>query len=382
MNTTNIFNRPMTWLSKVVLKPEEQSGDNIQTTTIGAFLAPEYQQLFAARIAEIRALCPTLEDKLRNEDRVKQLKIKLPAGVVSAVLQGGMGQDNETERNGVIAIDIDAKDNPAVHDWEALKQVVGQLPYVAYAGLSVSGLGIFALIPVADPMKHKQHFDALVRHFAQMEVRLLQEGEAEETQMEVRLQQECEAEETVLQGLVLDPAPSNIASKRFVSYDPAPVWKTEAEVYEDTLEPAAGSSPSTTVPAASSPSATVPGALASGPSHFTAHPLEPRPNMLRGLLRKLFEPLPARDLQPFDLEGFLQDHRIPYEARSRQGGTQYIVQCPWQELHSSHSHADSAIFRYPDGRIGYKCLHAHCAGRTWHDFRAFYDPDAYAWMAQ
>ena len=128
--------------------------------------------------------------------------------------------------------------------------------------------------------------------------------------------------------------------------------------------------------------ATVPYALASGPSHFTAHPLEPRPNMLRGLLRKLFEPLPARDLQPFDLEGFLQDHRIPYEARSRQGGIQYIVQCPWQELHSSHSHADSAIFRYPDGRIGYKCLHAHCAGRTWHDFRAFYDPDAYAWMAQ
>lgn len=315
--TTNIFNRLMTSLNRVTLQAAEQNGDNIKTITIGQFVSPEYQANYAQQIAQIRALCPTLEDKIKNEDRVKQLKVRLPAGIISGVAADGIGQDNIVERNGVISIDIDAKDNPDIHDWEALKRDLASLPFVAYAGISVSGLGVFALIPILDPMKHKEHFDALERYFAE-------------------------------NGLKLDRAPKNISSKRFVSYDPAPVWNTEAEVYEEVIE--------------------------AQPVVVDEHSLEPRPGMLKQMLRSLMMPLCiSDDFPPFDLEDFLRNHGIEYEARPRQGGTQYVVRCPWAHLHSSHSYADSALFRYPDGRIGYKCLHDHCADRTWHDFREFYE---------
>ena len=143
--TTNIFNRLMTSLNRVTLQAAEQNGDNIKTITIGQFVSPEYQTNYAQQIAQIRALCPTLEDKIKNEDRVKQLKVRLPAGIISGVAADGIGQDNIVERNGVISIDIDAKDNPDIHDWEALKRDLASLPFVAYAGISVSGLGVFAL---------------------------------------------------------------------------------------------------------------------------------------------------------------------------------------------------------------------------------------------
>lgn len=334
--TTNIFERQMTWLSRVTLPHAEQNGENMCTTTIGNFMSPDYQRNFARQINRIRDLCPTLEDKILHEDTVKALKMSLPAGIISGIAEGGIGQDNIVRRNGIICVDIDAKDNRSIHDWEALKKVVGKLPFVGYTGLSVTGLGIFALIPVRDPEKHKEHFEALVRFFADLSLCLPQQGDAEAT---------------ILQGLVLDSAPSNIASKRFISYDPSPVWKTVAEVYEDIVEvrPHVGS------------------------SSAGNRPLEPRPGMLRQMLQQLMSPLTFNDLPPFDLEGFLRDHAIDYTARPRQGGTQYIVRCPWAHLHSSHSYADSAIFRYEDGRIGYKCQHAHCADKTWHDYREFYE---------
>ena len=326
----------MTWLSRVTLPTADQNGNNVITTTIGNFLSPDYQRQFTVQIEEIRALCPTLKNKQRNEERVKQLKVRLPAGIISGVVEGGIGQDNIVYRNGVISIDIDVKDNPRIHDWEAFKREVERLPFVAYAGLSVSGLGIFALIPILDPEKHKEHFDALVRFFAQWEVRFIQQGDTEAT---------------VLDGLVLDPAPSNIASKRFVSYDPEPVWKTEAEVFEDVVE-------------------TPPRISMTTSGH---RPLEPRPGLLRRALQRLMSPLNVSDLPPLDLEEFFREHAIEYEARPRQGGTQYLVHCPWEHLHSSRSYAESAIFRYPDGRIGYKCLHAHCAEKKWQDYREYYE---------
>ena len=334
--TTNIFNRLMTSLNRVTLQAAEQNGDNIKTITIGQFVSPEYQANYAQQIAQIRALCPTLEDKIKNEDRVKQLKVRLPAGIISGVAADGIGQDNIVERNGVISIDIDAKDNPDIHDWEALKRDLASLPFVAYAGISVSGLGVFALIPILDPMRHKEHFDSLDRYFTDY-------------------------------GLKLDRAPQNISSKRFVSYDPAPVWNTEAEVYEQLVE--APLNPLNPLNSLNSLNPLNP----LNPLNSSNPSLEPRPGMLKQLLRSMVMPLCSSDFAPFDLEDFLHRHGIEYEARPRQGGTQYIVRCPWAHLHSSHSYADSALFRYPDGRIGYKCLHDHCADRTWHDFREYYE---------
>ena len=317
--TTNIFQRQMTWLSKVVLTSDEQNGNNIIPMQIGEFLAPEWQAQYSSNIEAIRKLCPTLEDKKRNHDRIATLKKSLPAGIISGVAVDGISEQNIIKRNSVIAIDIDAKDNPALYDWQAVKNEVSKSPYVAYAGLSVSGLGIYALIPIEDATKHKQHFDAIVSDFANTVFAIMQSQDTEPT---------------ILHGIRLDQAPSNIASKRFVSYDSQPYCNANAQVYSKTIEP--------------------------------VKLYERKYTSYRGSGNQ------------FDVEAFLIAHNISYNVRERHGGLQYIVTCPWVELHSSRSKADSAVFVYPNGKPGFKCMHGHCADKHWQEFREFYEPDAYS----
>jgi|GEM_PF-2143666 len=315
--TTNIFQRRMTRLSRVVLSSGEQNGNNIMQQTIGDFLDPQRQRQHIALIEAIRALCPTLEEKERNHDRIAALKKSLPAGIISGVAVDGISEQNIVERNSVIAIDVDAKDNPALYDWQAVKAAVSKSPYAAYAGLSVSGLGIFVLIPIDDATKHKQHFDAVVSDFANTTFTIMQNEDTEPT---------------ILHGIRLDPAPSNIASKRFVSYDPQPYWNTEAQIYTKTFEP------------------------------------------MKLYVRKYTS---YHSGKQFDVEAFLNAHGIAYNERERHGGVQYIVTCPWANLHSSRSKADSAVFVDADGKPGYKCMHGHCADKHWQQYREFYEPDAY-----
>lgn len=313
----NIFNRPMTIIRSVMLKPSEQSGDNIETITIGEFLDPQRQYEYKERIEAIRELCPNLVEKEKNKPRVDALKKRLPAGITSGVAVDGIGEDSIVERNSTIAFDIDAKDNPALYDWEAVKTVIGLSPYVSYAGLSSSGLGVWGLIPVADAMKHKEHFNAIVEDFAKTTFTIMQNQDSEPT---------------ILHGINLDPAPSNIASKRFMSYDPNPYWNTEAQVYTKVKEPI---------------------------------------HLYQGAFT-------SNCTGSFDIEAFFKKHNIAYNARERHGGIQYIVTCPWVHLHSSSSKADSAVFVYPDGMLGYKCMHAHCADKHWRQYRLYYEPDAYS----
>lgn len=319
--TTNIFEREMTILSNVMLKAEDQNGYNISTTTIGEFLDPKRQIEYIETIGAIRALCPTLEEKERNKARVDALKKSLPAGIMSGVAVDGIGEQNIVYRNNVIAFDIDGKDNPSIYDWEAVKDEISKSPFVGYTGLSSSGLGVWGLIPVEDAMKHKEHFDAIVADFAHTTFTIKQ----------------CrDTEPTVLHGITLDTAPSNIASKRFMSYDPQPYWNTAAQIYTKVKEPIK-------------------------------------------LCSRIFSPNYTGD-KVFNVEAFLIKHNIPYSMRERHGGIQYLVECPWSHLHSSRSKAESAVFEYSDGRVGYKCMHAHCADKHWHQFREFYEPDAYSYL--
>ena len=297
--------------------PHEHNGNNIVSVSIGSFLSPEYQSQFMPQIAAIRELCPTLDDKERNHDRIAALKKSLPAGIISGIAQDGIGENNIVERNAVIGIDIDAKDNPALYDWQAVKREVAKSPYVAYAGLSASGLGIFALIPIKDATRHKEHFDAIVLDFANTTFSVFQNQETDPT---------------ILHGLRLDQAPSNIASKRFLSYDPQPYCNTEAQIYEKIQEPIRLHVPKV--------------------SSYSSDKI-------------------------FDVEAFLHKHNIAYNVRERHGGLQYIVTCPWCELHSSRSKAESAVFVYSDGKPGYKCMHSHCSDKHWQDYRQYYEPDAY-----
>lgn len=308
----DIFTRRMSRLRRVTLTPSELAG-GIITQTIGGFIDPQVQAMYAPQIAKIRSLCPTQDEKDRNHEEVARLKRALPAGVVSAVVENGIGKENVVERNGVLAIDIDGKDNPAIADWEAFKNELAKCRFIAYVGLSISGLGVFALIPIADPMKHKEHFDSAVQDFKKATFTFPQNGDTEST---------------TIHGVKLDQAPSNPASKRFVSYDPNPYINKEACVYQKTYE-------------------------------------IPQPTIRRQ--RKNFT-------GKWNVKDWLDSHDIPYNEESwGDGGTKYIVRCPWRHLHSSHSKKESAVLEGPEGAPGFKCQHDHCIEKRWHDFRAFYE---------
>ena len=313
VQTTNIFTRQMSRLRRVTLQQHELA-DGILTQTIGGFIDPRMQYRYIRQITEIRSLCSTLEEKERNKKKIAQIKLSLPAGIVSAVVVGGIGKDSVKEKNGVICIDIDAKDNPAITDWQAFKHEIAKSRFIAYAGLSVSGLGVFAMIPIADPERHEEHYEAIVQDFKKATFTFTQEGESEPI---------------TLDGVNLDQSCKDISRKRFVSYDPQPYINTAAQVYCKTYVPPI---------------------------------LQPR------FMRTYSGP------QTWSLRGWLDVHGITYNMRERHGGIQYVVTCPWHELHSSRSRGESVIFEHPNGAVGYKCMHSHCAEKRWIDYREFYEP--------
>ena len=284
--------------------------NNIQVITIADFCNPRRQYQYAQRIAEIRSYCPDAESKERNKEIVDRLKTSLPAGIISCVADG-LGESNVIARNGVMAIDIDASKNPAIYDWEAVKTELAKSPYIAYCGLSVSGLGVWGMIPISNPEKHLEHFRAISKDF----------------ERQFSIWQNGDQEPTILNGIHLDSAPSNIISKRFVSYDPAPYTNVNAKIYERMEE-------------------------------------LPQPQ------RTFFNPN-----KEFDVEGWLKAHGIAYNARFRHGGIQYIVRCPNAAQHTTGTHkAESAVFLYPDGRPGYNCKHDHCSHIHWPEYRKIYEP--------
>jgi len=102
------------------------------------------------------------------------------------------------DHSGLIQFDIDSKDNPV--DMDELKTNIKHIPYVAYLGFSTSGKGLWGLIPIKHPERHKSHFRAIQKSFRNA-------------------------------GVTIDPAPSNVASFRFTSYDPDPYYNHKAELF-------------------------------------------------------------------------------------------------------------------------------------------------------
>ena len=78
----------------------------------------------------------------------------------------------------------------------------------------------------------------------------------------------------------------------------------------------------------------------------------------------------------FNIEEFIEKHSIKI-AKQIVGNnyTKYLLEeCPFNENHKS---PDSALFSFSNGAIAFKCFHSSCSNKTWHDFREFYEPDAY-----
>lgn len=148
---------------------------------LGDFLRPD-----AATIKRILALRAIVDKDKRNE-----IKKTLPAATISGAFSKRLASEI-TAYNGLLCIDFDAADNPGKSP-EEMREMLAEFQEVAFAGISVGGKGVYAIIPTncTDPGQHPRICDF-------MRTVLLQAG------------------------LFADPSCKDVCRLRFVSYDPAP----------------------------------------------------------------------------------------------------------------------------------------------------------------
>ena len=142
-------------------------------------------------------------DRLRrstSDDEKKQIKTQLPAATISGVFAPTRATKNLTRHSGLICVDIDH-----CEDCAAVMGQLADMDIVAYCSRSVSGHGVFAIIPLAYPDKHKQQFEALRRYFRE-------------------------------QGIELDRQCSDITRLRVISYDPDAMIRIDAVPYRGVYE--------------------------------------------------------------------------------------------------------------------------------------------------
>lgn len=137
-----------------------------------------------------------------NKDDRSRLKLKkLPCATVSATFTTRSREVPLEERlehyNSLMVLDFDG-----LADVEDAKKRLSGLPYIFYAGLSVSGKGLFAIVPIDtdDYRMHKIFFDALQEEMLQL-------------------------------GLVVDKACSDVTRLRVLSYDPAAYLNVDCHVF-------------------------------------------------------------------------------------------------------------------------------------------------------
>lgn len=137
-----------------------------------------------------------------RQNRDPSLKKSLPLATVGAEMQHGRRDEHIIHRTGWIALDIDAKDNPHIKNAEALRNALARIVYIAFAGLSVSGNGAWALVKVSNPDRQPDHFEQLKVDFRN-------------------------------RGIVLDPTKGkNANDARFYSYDPDAIVKSQFKIYD------------------------------------------------------------------------------------------------------------------------------------------------------
>ena len=100
---------------------------------------------------------------------------------------------------------------------------------------------------------------------------------------------------------------------------------------------------------------------------------------IAGLLPEPPKPSRSNDWgrESFDLDEFLDKHGIIVKEKvTTRDGVRYILDhCVFNE---SHRGRDAMIFRWNNGAIAYKCLHASCSSYQWRDVRMLFEPDAYS----
>lgn len=101
---------------------------------------------------------------VKTKQEKDALKSKLPAITPSGLFNTKRKVENLVHHTGLIQIDIDGKDNPHLNMADT-KELLKQVEQVCFCAFSVGGNGLFALVPIAEPKLHKEHFLALEEDF-------------------------------------------------------------------------------------------------------------------------------------------------------------------------------------------------------------------------
>lgn len=128
----------------------------------------------------------------------KAMKKKLPQAAISGVFSK-RNKEGLIQHSGLICIDLDGKDNPDMCI-EETKAMLAEMAEIAFVSVSVGGHGLFAIIPIAYPNRHEEHFLSLQDDFKAL-------------------------------GLTIDPACKDVCRMRCMSYDPAPIINTTPKTY-------------------------------------------------------------------------------------------------------------------------------------------------------
>lgn len=142
--------------------------------------------------------------KIEDADEFREVKKLMPMYTPSGVFSK-RSKEGLIQHSGFICLDVDAKDNPTV-DLQAFLASLKDAESIYFASRSISGKGVFILVPVAFPDKHELHFDALVEDFSKI-------------------------------GIKIDKSGRDVSRARFVSYDDSPIFNPDAKAYDRLLLP-------------------------------------------------------------------------------------------------------------------------------------------------
>ena len=144
--------------------------------------------------------CRRLKPQLSPEAYRKHKSATLPAWIPTGTFSGGHSEACRESWSGIIALDIDH-----IPNIPEIRRYLESLPCMYAVSLSVSGDGLFALVRVSEPERHREHWNALRTFFSNA-------------------------------GIVLDPQAKNPNRLRFISHDPDVYINDEALIWME-LEP-------------------------------------------------------------------------------------------------------------------------------------------------
>ncbi len=190
---------------------DQETGEIIQQISIRDFCLSER---WRPAVERLRSLIAEFGPAAKKSEEYILTKQRLPAATLSGLFE--IREEYNAKRNrmerksrvashlaqhtGFLCIDIDNQDNLALGSMNIVLRTLRQRPEVALLMRSCSGTGYFALIPLAFPDRHREHFASLMREYASL-------------------------------GISVDRQCGDVTRVRFASYDSCPYVNPAATPY-------------------------------------------------------------------------------------------------------------------------------------------------------